>query len=81
MLAKEDLDVVFIQETKVRASLFSSQKFNVSFANRIMADFVGRSGGLAFLWKKDLDFNVVIYSPYHIHGEMWTLGENADRTD
>lgn len=42
---------------------------------------VGRSGGLEFLWKNDVDFNVVSYSPYHIHGEMRTLGENGDRTD
>lgn len=76
LLAKEDPNLVFLQETKVRTSLFSSSKFNFNFTNRLAIDCVGRSGSLAILWKNDINFKVVKYSHYHSHGEMWIMGVN-----
>lgn len=33
-------------------------------------DCEGQSGGLAMLWKQDVEFTVLQYSKSHIHGEM-----------
>lgn len=75
---KERPDVFFLQKTKVRSSSFSSNKFKFGFPNAFVVDCVGKSGGLALLWKDDVDFEVSSYFPNHIHGRngLGTKGGN-----
>lgn len=68
LITKEDLDLVFLRETKVRDSFIFSKKVYFDFHNGLAADSVGKSGGLAILWNKDIDFEVKQFSNHHIHG-------------
>lgn len=52
LITKEDPDAVFMQETKVRASYFSSLKFLFEFHYCFAVDWVGLGKCLVVLWKK-----------------------------
>lgn len=76
MIKKEAPDVIFLQETKVTSNFFSSKKFLLGFENAFAIDFVGRSGGLAVLWKGEIDFTLLQFSSHHIHGKI-TMGKEG----
>lgn len=44
LLRKEDLDVVFIQKSKVTANFFASRKFSLGFARCLAIDCMGKGG-------------------------------------
>lgn len=68
LLKQEDFDLVFLQETKVLASFFTSWKFYLDYQFGLAIDCDGKSGGLALLWKEDFHFKISHYSPNFIHG-------------
>lgn len=59
MLKKEDPDLVFHQETKVKASFFATKKFIFGYNNFMGVDCYGKSRGLAVLWKDDVEFQIL----------------------
>lgn len=75
-IAKEDPDLVFLRETKVTSNYFTSKKFSLGFDNAFVVDCVWRSGVLAILWKKDIDFTLLQFSNHHIHGVI-SVGMNG----
>lgn len=76
-IAKEDPDLVFLQEMKVTSNYFTSKKFSLGFDNAFVVDCVWRSGVLAILWKKDIDFTLLQFSNNHIHGVI-SVGMNGE---
>lgn len=52
VIKKEVPDTLFLQETKLRARAIESCKYRFGFVNCISIECVGRSGGVALLWKK-----------------------------
>lgn len=67
MIKKEVLDILFLQETKLRARAMESCKYCLGFVNCISIDCVGRSGGIALLWKEDINLSVISLSKFHIY--------------
>lgn len=59
----EDPNLVFLLETKVRASFISLNKFKLGFHNTFVVDCEGKSGG-----ENEVIFEVLNYSVNHIHG-------------
>lgn len=76
LLAKEDLDLVFLQETKVRASFITFRMRNFGFQNRLVVDCVGNSGCLVILWENEVDFEVINFSTHHVHHVIKMVNEN-----
>lgn len=68
LLKKEVFNLVILQEMKVKTSFFTFKKFIFDYSNCLGVGCEGRSGGLAILWKEDLDFKIPQYSSHHING-------------
>lgn len=68
LLWREYLDVAFLQEIKVLASFFDPKRLFVDFSCCLVVDYKGRSGGLAVLWTKEMDFEVLGFLRSLIHG-------------
>lgn len=79
LLTKEEPNLVFLQETKVKTSFFTTKQFSLGYRNGLGLDCEGRSGGLAVLWKDDIDFEVLHFSSHHIHGVV-TLQPEGDQS-
>lgn len=75
LLIKEDADIVFLQETKLRAHFFALNKFKLDFQNVFVVDYDGKNGGLALLWKDKVSLEIINYLVNHIH-DLITLGSN-----
>ena len=50
--------VVFLMETKIQASLVDKIKVQLGFGSVFMVDNVGRSGGLALFWHKNVEVEI-----------------------
>lgn len=70
LLSKEDPDLIFLLETKVLASYFLFKKHYLGFYHGVVVDCEVWNGGLAMLWKQEVEFNVLQYFKFHIHGEV-----------
>jgi exonuclease III len=64
--------LVFLMETKLRASKMENLKVKLGFGSIFTVDCVGRSRGLALLWNNDFVVNIINYSRRHIHAEVWS---------
>lgn len=42
-------------------------KFRLGLERCLGVDCEGKGGGLALLWKKDVDITILKFSKYHIH--------------
>jgi hypothetical protein len=54
-------------ETKLRQKKMERLKSKMGFQNFFVVDCVGRSGGLALLWREDLELEIQNYSCRHIN--------------
>ena len=61
-----DPDFVFLSETKLKNKSMEKKKMSVGFINGLIIPSHGRSGGLAFLWKKEIIVDVQSYLDRHI---------------
>lgn len=62
---------MFLFETKVLASFFYFKKFSFGFSCCFDVSCVGKTGGvLTLLWKKEINFEILQYSNYMIHGRV-----------
>ncbi|XP_035551721.1 uncharacterized protein LOC118349890 [Juglans regia] len=66
LLRREDPDVLFLQETKLNAAKMEFYRVRFKFNCCLTVDAVGRSGGLALLWKQDVPLSILSYSASHI---------------
>ena len=53
-----DPNFVFLLETKLKKKSMEKKKMSVGFINSLIIPSHGRSGGLAFLWKKEITVDV-----------------------
>lgn len=60
---------------KLKSTSFSSKNFSLGFENAMVVDCEGRSGSLAILWKRDVDFSLLQFSNHHNHGENFATVE------
>ena len=62
LVRKKDPIILFLMETKLTVREMESIKSELGFFSMLAISSKGRQGGLALLWKID----VQTYSPYHI---------------
>lgn len=77
MVRKEGLEI-FLQETKLVARKMESLKFSVWFDGCLVVDSVGRSGGLALMWKMEIQVTVKSFSKYHIDAKISAEEESVE---
>lgn len=77
LINKEDPNLVFLQETKVKASYFSAKKFMFGYSNGLRVGCEGKSGGLAVMWKEDINFEILQFLSHHIHGTITSRTEGG----
>lgn len=75
LLKKEDLDLIFLQETKVKTSYFTTKKFHLGFCNSLGVGCEGNCGGLTVLRKEDVKYDILQFLNQHIHGLISTQSE------
>jgi exonuclease III len=64
---KEDPDVLFLSETKMRREKLEGLKWKLGMPNMFVKDCEGLSGGLAIFWKNTINLRVLPFmSKYHI---------------
>lgn len=66
LVRAEDPSLVFLMETKLMTKQMERVKIKLGFDCGIFVDRVGRSGGLAFLWRKSVDVTLRSFSFNHI---------------
>ncbi|KAG6667377.1 hypothetical protein CIPAW_01G096500 [Carya illinoinensis] len=67
LLVKEkSLDVIFLSETKCRRERIEKIRDRIKFECSFSVDSLGKSGGLAFLWKEGVEAKLDSYSQHHI---------------
>ena len=59
-------DFVFLSETKLREWSMERKKMSIGFINGLVIPSHGRSGGLALLWRKEVNVDVQSFSDRHI---------------
>jgi hypothetical protein len=57
---------LFLIETKAKIGSLERLRCSLGFEGLLQVDPVGRSGGLAFLWQKNLEVSIVNYSQHHV---------------
>ncbi|XP_042983151.1 uncharacterized protein LOC122312574 [Carya illinoinensis] len=66
LVKREDPDILFLQETRLKAREFEVCKFRLGFSNCLAVDCHGRKGGITLLWGRDVQLSVLNYSHCHI---------------
>lgn len=61
-----DPDILFLCETKLDKGRMEKLKLKLGMGNMMVRDCEGKSGGLALLWKKQVNWELHNYSKYHI---------------
>lgn len=64
----------FLMETKTSSVILESVRIRLGFHDCLTVNPVGRSGGLAMLWKEESSLEVVNFSNQHIHTRVRELG-------
>ncbi|KAB2021692.1 hypothetical protein ES319_D07G157900v1, partial [Gossypium barbadense] len=59
-------DIIFLCETKMNAIEFQKVQTRCRMQNGLVVNSDGRSGGLALMWKDELDVTIKSYSKHHI---------------
>ena len=58
--------VVFLIETKAKIRQMERIKCRLGLANGLIVPCVGRKGGLALLWAREVDLEIKSYSQNHV---------------
>ena len=67
---QEDPDVLFLSEIRMDERGMETFKGMLGMGNMIVKECDGKSGGLALLWKREINLELHNYSRYHIDVEM-----------
>ena len=62
--------VLFLMETKLNNGRIEDIRTKIGFDYAFTAPSVGRSGGLALLWKQEVDMCIQNFSQHHIDAHM-----------
>ncbi|KAL4598093.1 hypothetical protein ACB092_11G034200 [Castanea dentata] len=66
LVQRWDPMVVFLTETKKKNSGMTKVRIKVGFENGLYVQREGKGGGLAMLWKRDVNLEIRSYSRHHI---------------
>ena len=58
--------IVFLSETKLRTKCMERIRDRIGFANGLYVPSLGRCGGLALLWTREIDLEIKSFGRYHI---------------
>lgn len=58
--------IVFLTETKSKKNRMERIKNRIGFANGLIVPSVGRSGGIAILWTREISLEVKSYTRFHV---------------
>ena len=58
--------IVFLMETKSKKNEMERIKNSIGFANGLIVPSVGRSGGIALLWTREISLEVKSYTRFHV---------------
>ena len=59
--------IVFLMETKLKKNRMERIKNRIGFANGLIVSNVGRSGGIALLWTREINLEVISYTRFHVN--------------
>ena len=59
-------DILFLCETKLTKERMERFRWMLGMTNMVAKSCVGRSGGVALFWRRDLDVRLRSFSKYHI---------------
>lgn len=66
LISSNNLSIVGLSETKLNSKAWDMLRVKIGFQNCLSVSCKGRSGGMALLWKSDIDVVIKSYSSYHI---------------
>lgn len=69
-------DVIFLMETKKNSHDMERIRLRLGMDSCLSIDAIGRSGGLALLWKSDINLTIKSYSKNHIDSEIALRGKS-----
>ncbi|XP_021723977.1 uncharacterized protein LOC110691367 [Chenopodium quinoa] len=70
LIRREVPSVIFLSETKLSATEFNKVRTRIGDFEGLVVDSMGRSGGLAMLWRKGIDIVLRSMSVHHIDVEV-----------
>ncbi|PPD70334.1 hypothetical protein GOBAR_DD32787 [Gossypium barbadense] len=66
LLVANNLDIIFLSETKMKANDFQRVQNRCKMENGLAVSFEGKSGGLTLIWRECVDVNIQNYSKFRI---------------
>lgn len=79
LVRSHKLNIVFLCETLVMGRKIKEVRAKLGYEGTFTVDRVGRSDGLALLWRKTLDCTILSYSKNHIDVEVQMEGRQKWR--
>jgi exonuclease III len=70
MVKEKRPEVVFLIETKCRSAKMEQIRVRIGFEGLFVVDLIGKSGGLALLWRESNTLEIQNYSRWHINAVM-----------
>ena len=67
---REDPDVIFLCETKMKEGRINWLRWKLGMPNMVVKDCEGLSGGLALFWKNSVNLKAGLKLKYHIDVEI-----------
>ena len=68
--------IVFLMETKSKKNHMERIKNRIGFSNGLIVPSVGRSGGIALLWTREISLEIKSYTKFHVDAVI--LDANSD---
>lgn len=66
--------IMFLMETKASNAIFENVRNRLGFHCCFTVTSIGRSGGMALLWKEDIPLEVINFLTQHIHARVREMG-------
>ena len=76
LMRRWDPKVVFLMETKSKTNCMEMVKNRIGMANDLIIPCIGRSGGLALLWAREVDLEIKNFSNNHIDATITEPSNN-----
>ena len=76
LVRRWDPKVVFLMETKSKTRRMERIKNRIGMANDLIVPCIGRSGGLALLWAREVDLEIKSFSKNHINATITKPSNN-----
>ena len=70
--------ILFLSETKRKSGEMEWLRSRWGFENCLTVDSVGRSGGLALLWRQEVSLEILSYSNHHIDAKIGNTNNGED---